>query len=125
MPQNHVTINIDDPAELPPNDPDHRISVKNQDTVTWESANDFRILDIRLELPPPPPLDSEKPVFPFSGNLPFDARSGTDNTNIRKYRVNSGPAVSGSAGETYKVKFKRKSGPLNDQVIDPHIIIVP
>ena len=117
--QKHDTINLDDAKELDINDPNHprhSISVRNQDTLTWECAQDFKILSVH----PLPPVNLAKPTNPFRWN-DFDARSGTDG----RYRVNSGSAVSGADNQRYKVTFIKKDaqGRFIQPPIDPDFIV--
>ena len=111
-----ATVNLN-PFIANPSAPDTgvTISVKNQETVTWEADQDFRIISAR-----PRPDNAAKPDNPFYRPLPFAAMKGGGN----KFRANSGPAVPGAAtpsGQEYKIRFK-VTGVAG--VIDPHIIIV-
>ena len=95
-----------------------KVSVKNQDTVTWEAGQDFVVLNVQQEADPGLPIDPSKPANPFHRLLPYDARAGTDG----RFRANSGPTVSGASRQHYKTTFKVKS---TGQIIDPDFIVDP
>jgi hypothetical protein len=118
-PQKHQVIDLD-PFIASPTAPHPpiKISVKNQDTVTWEASQDFAVVNIEKENDPALPPIPAKPPNPFFRLLPFQARAGADG----KFRANSGPAVSGASKQHYKTTFEVLS---TGAIIDPDFIVDP
>ncbi len=90
-----------------------RLSLKDQDTLTWHCSQDFRVLNVQQD---PSSPDPDKPPNPFFRILPYDARKGSGN----RFRANSGPPVSGAVGQQYKATFR-----VGGTIHDPDIIIDP
>ena len=118
MPQKHHIIDLDPyighvpGTPLPADPPPKHVSVKNQDTVTWECSQDFVVLNVH-----PQPADPTKPDNPFYRQLPFN---GTRKNVNEKFRANSGPPVPGAVVQLYKSVFHILGDPAP---IDPHFIV--
>jgi hypothetical protein len=120
MAQHHHQLDMKDPTnqdEHHAHHPHPKVSVRDQDTITWFMDEDFLVINIeQTDDDPKRPKDVSKPPNPFYRPLPFDARGGTDG----KFRVNSGPAVSAAAGQHYKASFQIKS---TGEIIDPDFVV--
>ena len=124
MPQTHHVIDLD-PFIANPNlkNQSHavpRVSVRNQDTVTWRSRQDFEILNFRKKTDDPDfPANPAAPDNPFSQLTPLDARSGTGAPGEPLFRATAGPARSQAGNQHYLTIFRVKA---TGQVIDPDFI---
>jgi hypothetical protein len=117
MPQEHHNVDLD-PFVKDPNHPHtpKRVSVTNQDGLTWHCGQAFEVIKIEPAEP-----------FPFYRPLPFTSTLSTGavvghlgGAPPKTYVVNTGPArpeaVSGKV--EYKITFR-----VNGKDIDPHFIV--
>ena len=127
MPQTHHPVNLDPFIANPnlknqPHGVIPRVSVRNQDTITWRASQDFEIVDFRKKTDNPEfPADPGKPNNPFFRPLPFDARSGSGGPGepATVFRVSCGPVRTEAGDQHYLTIFKVKA---TGQIIDPDFI---
>ena len=111
MPQRHHQSDLDGA------DVEERVSVRNQDTLTWFRHNQaFTIISIQKEGSPV----KGAPDNPFFREppIPSDFEDGARGRHV----VNSGPAKREAIGQHYRAVFQALA---SAQAGDPHFVVDP